>query len=31
LRKGVKAEKFNLERAIEVQEGIFKKWASWKF
>jgi len=27
----VHAGKFNLERAVEVQEGIFKRWASWEF
>ena len=31
LRRGVQAGKFNLERAVEVQEGIFKRWASWEF
>jgi len=31
LRRGVHVGKFNLERAVEVQEEIFKRWASWEF
>lgn len=30
LREGLETKKFNLERAIEVQEKIFKKWANWE-
>jgi len=30
LREGLEAKKFNLEKAIEVQEKIFKNWANWE-
>ena len=31
LRRGIQAGKFNLERAVKVQEETFKRWASWEF
>ncbi|MDD4661971.1 MAG: FAD-dependent thymidylate synthase [Candidatus Pacebacteria bacterium] len=30
IRAGVNINKFNKSRAIEVQEALFKKWASWE-
>jgi flavin-dependent thymidylate synthase len=30
LREGLETKKFNLEKAIEVQEKIFKNWANWE-
>lgn len=29
LRKGVEAKDFNTDRAVEVQERLFKQWAAW--
>ncbi|MDD3046170.1 MAG: FAD-dependent thymidylate synthase [Candidatus Pacebacteria bacterium] len=30
IRGGISINKFNKERALEIQEGLFKKWASWE-
>jgi len=30
IRGGISINKFNKERALEVQEGLFKKWALWE-
>ena len=30
LRKEINVEKFNKEKAIEVQEKVFQKWANWE-
>lgn len=30
LRTGLSVKKFNKEKAVEVQEIIFKKWANWE-
>ena len=30
LKKGVELKKFNKEKAIEVQEKVFQKWANWE-
>ncbi len=30
LRQGVKIGKFNREKAVEVQERVFAKWAGWE-
>jgi hypothetical protein len=29
LRKGCKAPKFDIKKAIEVQERLFRKWSTW--
>lgn len=30
LRKGIRVRKFNKEKAVEVQERVFAKWAKWE-
>ena len=30
LKKGVESKKFNKEKAIEIQEKVFQKWANWE-
>lgn len=30
LRKGIVSKKFNKERAVKIQEKIFRRWANWE-